>query len=111
MDSRNYFLARRARALAIALTGAVALLALTSVGTAAGAVIRACADKQTGQTRILSPYSSSNTCGKNENPVNWNATGPTGPSGPTGATGATGSTGAKGATGATGPTGPSGPTG
>src|SRR5215207_4420664 len=108
--------------LALAVAGALSMLAV-QIEVASAATIRACVDKNSGQTRLLSPNSSSTSCGKNENLITWNSVGPagpvgpTGPAGPKGATGATGATGAKGATGAqgaqgaTGPAGPVGPTG
>ena len=42
---------------------------------ATAATINACVDKNSGQARILSPYSNSTSCGKNENPVSWNSGG------------------------------------
>src|SRR5213595_2436129 len=94
----------------------LAVVALASVFAATAlparaAQIRACVDKQSGQVRILSPYSTSQQCGNKETLVTWNSAGPPGPAGPTGATGATGAKGATGPTGPAGPTGPKGETG
>src|SRR5215207_4074207 len=96
--------------LALAVAGALSMLAV-QIEVASAATIRACVDKSSGQTRILSPNSSSTSCGKNENLITWNSVGPAGPAGATGATGAKGATGAQGLIGPQGPTGPAGPQG
>jgi Collagen triple helix repeat (20 copies) len=114
----------------------VILLVLAAAGAVAVAnsggssdVIHACVQYSNGNVRIVGPR---DRCGRHEERVEWNRTGPRGPAGPQGpagpagpagamgpmgpvgpkgATGAAGPAGAQGPAGATGPAGPAGPMG
>src|SRR2546423_9585843 len=96
----------RARiALAFGIAAGVLLGAPFGLSSARGDTIYACADKSSGQARIVS---ASTPCNKSENRYSWNSGGATGATGPAGPQGPTGPAGPKGATGSTGPPGAKG---
>jgi hypothetical protein len=102
---------------AVTVTAAVAGLGYAAIPGGDG-LIHACYDKQSGQVRIFDPSGGPiKACGKGEQEVFWNQTGPQGetgsmgPAGPQGEQGLIGPQGPKGDSGATGPAGPQGPTG
>jgi hypothetical protein len=74
---------------------AVSVGAVTLVNASSDSTIRACADKKSGNMRLITRGS----CKKTETLLSWNQMGPQGLPGPTGARGSTGATGPAGNTG------------
>jgi hypothetical protein len=98
---------RTAVALAI-IVPVVGAASWVSAGEDGPAPIEACAERHSGQLRVVSP---GDRCRPNETPLDWNVAGAAGEPGPTGPAGARGDTGPAGPTGDPGPAGPAGPQG
>ncbi len=80
----------------------IAATALIAVPPAQAASYKACANKQTGEMRLVLK---GKKCKKGEKKLKWNSTGPTGPAGAPGPQGLPGAQGPQGAAGVTGPPG------
>jgi hypothetical protein len=84
----------RRPALALSVTGALAITSLSGVSPAAAATIHACVKKRSGATRIVKGRA---RCRKGEQKLSWGTTGPAGPPGTGGGAGKAGVNGANGA--------------